>query len=313
MNLTTSRGASVLGETDLMPDGTAGALHRHPPSLPDEPLVVLEPRESWAAMRPRELWTYRELLYFLAWRDVKVRYKQTVFGVAWAILQPIFMMLIFTLFFGKLAHISSDSIPYAIFAFAGLLPWTFFSTAAVASGNSLVNSAGMITKVYFPRVLVPAASVAATFVDFLIGFGVLAVLMIYYRVAPTWEMALLPLFVVLLVLLTLGFGMLMSALNVKYRDIRFALPFFVQIWFFASPIIYPVSLVTEGAKHAALWHALLALNPMTGIIEGFRACLFGEKSFDWVAISVSAAVTLVLFVYATFKFRRLEKNFADIV
>jgi len=301
----------VPGEIDLTQ--TAEAALPNLPKLPDEPLVVIEPRETWDAIRPGELWAYRELLYFLAWRDVKVRYKQTALGITWAILQPALMMLIFTFFFGRLAQIPSDGVPYSLFALAGLLPWTFFSTAATMSGNSLVNSAGMITKVYFPRVIVPVASVAAVLVDLLIGFGVLGLLMAYDRVVPTWTLALLPVFILLLALLTLGFGILMSSLNVKYRDIRFALPFFIQIWFFASPVVYPMSFVTGGTSHPLFWRALLSLNPMTGVIEGFRACLFGQKSFDWVVISLSAIVTLALLGCAVVTFRRMEKNFADIV
>lgn len=277
------------------------------PTLPKEPLVVIEPQKSRFGINLRDLWTYHELLYFLTWRDIKVRYKQTLLGVMWAILQPLFMMLVFALFFGKLVGVPSDGIPYPIFAYAGLLPWTFFSTAATTSGNSVVNSANLITKVYFPRLIVPTASVAAALVDFGITFIVLAILMIYYKVSLTWGLLMLPVLIVLLTVLALAFGILMSGLNVKYRDIKFVLPFLIQLWFFASPIIYPTSLVPER------WRWILALNPMTGIIEGFRAALFGRKGFDWEAIAISAVITVMLLIYAALSFKRMEKTFADIV
>jgi lipopolysaccharide transport system permease protein len=277
-------------------------------SLSGEPLVVIEPRRrATLALTLRDLWTYHELLYFLMWRDVKVRYKQTLLGVMWAILQPLIMMLIFTLFFGKLVGVPSDGVPYPVFAFAGLLPWTFFATAANSSGNSVVNSANLITKVYFPRLIVPMAAVGAALLDFAITFVVLGALMIYYGVGLTWGALMLPVLVLLLIMLALAFGILMSALNVKYRDIRFALPFLIQLWFFASPIIYPASLVPER------WRWVQALNPMTGIIEGFRAALFGRKAFDWQALAISAAITIVLLAYAVLSFKRMEKSFADIV
>jgi lipopolysaccharide transport system permease protein len=293
--------AQIANTTETAPPGQAA----HP--LPDEPLVVIEPRRSGLAVNLRDLWAYHELLYFLTWRDVKVRYKQTLLGVLWAVLQPLVMMLIFTLFFGKLVGVPSDDIPYPLFAFAGLLPWTFFATAANTSGNSVVNSANLITKVYFPRLIVPMAAVGAALVDFAITFVVLGALMIYYGVGLTWGALMLPVLIVLLTVLALAFGVLTSALNVKYRDVRFALPFLIQVWFFASPIIYPTSLVPER------WRWVQALNPMTGIIEGFRAALFGRKDFDWLAISISATITIALLVYAAATFKRMEKTFADIV
>jgi len=308
MNLTPAEKANALQSAAQIASTTETAPHNQG-SLPssDRPLVVIEPRASWLGTTLRDLWTYHELLYFLTWRDVKVRYKQTLLGVLWAILQPLCMMLIFSLFFGRLVGVPSDGIPYPLFAFAGLLPWTFFATAASTSGNSVVNSANLITKVYFPRLIVPMAAVGAALVDFAITFAVLGALMIYYRVGLTWGLLMLPVLSVLLVTLALGFGVLMSALNVRYRDVRFALPFIIQLWFFASPIIYPTSLVPER------WRWLLALNPMTGIIEGFRAALFGRTSFDWRAIMIAAVITLVLLVYAAVTFKRMEKTFADIV
>jgi lipopolysaccharide transport system permease protein len=253
-----------------------------------------------------ELWAYRELLYFLTWRDVKVRYKQTLLGAAWAIMQPFFTMIIFSLFFGKLAGIPSDGIPYPLFAYAGLLPWTFFSNAVTNSGNSLVANSQIITKVFFPRILIPAAAVTAGLLDFGIAFLILALLMVYYGVAPAGTILILPLLILLTALLALGVGMFLSALNVKYRDIRFALPFLIQLWMFASPVIYPTSLVPGK------WRWLLSLNPLTGIIEGYRAVLF-NRQIDGVYLWISCVITLALLAGGAFFFRRMEKSFADII
>ena len=282
--------------------------NRHGPSadLPEEPLVVIEPNRAWSALDLRDLWAFRELLYFLIWRDVKVRYKQTELGVAWAILQPLVTMFIFTLFFGRLAGVPSDNIPYPIFAFAGLLAWTFFSNAISTSGNSLVGSAHLITKVYFPRMIIPGAAVAAGLVDFAIAFVILVLMMIYYGIGITWNILMFPVLLLLTTLLALGMGMWMSALNVKYRDVRFALPFMIQLWMYMSPVIYPASFLPEKFR----W--LLSLNPMTGIIEGFRSSLFG-RPFNWIALSTSAAITLILLLYSSYSFRRMEKSFADII
>lgn len=268
--------------------------------------VTIEASGSWTGLDLKEVWAYRELLFFLTWRDVKVRYKQTLLGAAWAILQPLFTMLIFSLFFGRLAGIKSDNIPYPIFAYAGLLPWTFFSNAVTNSGNSLVGSANLITKVYFPRIIVPAAAVCAGLVDLAIAFLILIALMIYYSVALSWGLLLLPLFILLVTLLATGAGMWLSALNVKYRDIRYALPFLIQLWMFASPVIYPSSIVPDK------WRWALWLNPLTGIIEGFRAALFNRK-FDAAAIAVAAALTFALLICAAYAFRRTEDSFADII
>lgn len=276
--------------------------------MPDQPVVTIEPSKSWVALNLRDLWSYRELLYFLTWRDVKVRYKQTALGVAWAIIQPLFTMLIFTLFFGKLAGIESQTggVPYPIFAYAGLLPWMFFSNALTTSGNSLVGSAHLITKVYFPRMMIPGAAVAAGLVDFAIAFVILVILMFYYGVAPAWTALMLPVLVMMTVVLALGMGMWLSALNVKYRDVRFALPFLLQLWMFVSPVIYPSSFLPEKYR----W--LLMLNPVSGIIEGYRSSLFG-KPFNWRALGVSALIGLVLLVYSSYSFKRMERSFADIV
>ena len=312
MGLTTSEEAGLLQPDAAVPDAPHAnrAPHTpHAPQTPDSPLVTIEPSGAWSAINLRELWAYRELLYFLTWRDVKVRYKQTLLGVAWVVVQPLAQMLIFTLFFGRLAGLENQTggVPYPLFAFAGLLPWTFFANATTNSGNSLVGSAHLITKIYFPRLLVPTAAVAAACVDLAIAAVVLAALMVYYGVGLTWGLLLLPVLVALTGLLALGTGLLLSALNVKYRDVRHALPFLMQLWMFASPVIYPTALVPVG------WRWLLALNPMTGIIEGFRAALFGNGQIAWGSLGVSAAVTLVLFVFSAFFFRRMEKGFADVI
>lgn len=277
-------------------------------TLPDEPLVVIEPSKRWVAVDFRDLWAYRELLYFLTWRDVKVRYKQTVLGIAWAILQPLLTMLISSLIFGYLGGFGkrTGGIPYPVFAYAALLPWTFFSNAITSSGNSLVGSANLITKVYFPRMIIPGAAVAAGLVDFFIAFILLVGLMLYYKIALTWNLLLFPGLMLLTTLLALGVGMWLSALNVKYRDIRFALPFIVQLWMFVSPVLYPSSILPEK------WRFLFHLNPLAGIIDGYRSSLFGQP-IDWIALAVSTLITIVLLVYASFSFRRMEKTFADVV
>jgi lipopolysaccharide transport system permease protein len=279
-----------------------------PFSLPDKPLVTIEPSKSWVALNLRDLWAYRELLYFLTWRDVKVRYKQTLLGVSWAIMQPLFTMLIFTLLFGRLAGMDARTggIPYPIFAYAGLLPWTFFSNAINNSGNSLVGSANLITKVYFPRMIIPGAAVTAGLVDFFIGFVLLIGLMFYYKVAVTLNILLFPGLVLLTTLLAIGVGMWLSALNVKYRDIRFALPFIVQLWMFLSPVFYPSTLLPEK------WRWAFELNPLAGIIEGYRSSLLGQ-AINWKSLGISTLITIVMLVYASYSFRRMEKTFADVV
>jgi len=275
-------------------------------ALPSEPVVVIQAQRSFSLLKLRDIWAYRELLYFLTWRDVKVRYKQTALGAAWAILQPLFMMVIFTIFFGRLAGVDSSGIPYPLYAFAGLVPWTFFSNALTASSNSLVGSANLITKVYFPRLIVPAAALLAGLVDFLLAFVLLVVMMIYYRVTPTIHLLFLPVLIVLTTLFTLGVGTWMSALNVKYRDVRFALPFLIQLWLFVSSVILPSSSIPPK------WRWILLFNPMSAIIEAYRSSLFGLP-FDWTAIGIASLLTLVVLVYATYAFGRVERSFADII
>lgn len=312
MGLTTSESASALesgAPTQATPHRNVELPGPVTSSLPDEPLITIERSHSWSPVNLRELWAYRELLLFLTWRDVKVRYKQTVLGVLWVIIQPLVMMLIFTLFFGRLAGLEqrTGGIPYPIFAFAGLLPWTFFANAVTNSSNSLVGSTHLITKIYFPRLIIPAAAVGAALVDFALAFVILAALMIYYGVAVTWTILLLPALVALVALFSLGVGVILSALNVKYRDVRHALPFVVQIWMFVSPVIYPTTMAPEK------WRWALGLNPMTGIIEGFRAALLGRAPVDWSLLAISALVTLVLLICSAFAFRRMEKSFADVI
>jgi len=269
-------------------------------------LVSIRAGDKSAAVDLKSLWAYRELFYFLTWRDVKIRYKQTFLGVAWAVIQPLFTMITFSIFFGKLAGLPSDGIPYPLFAYAALTPWTFFSNALNSSGNSLVGSAHLITKVYFPRMIIPAAAVAAGLIDLMIAFGILIVLMVYYGVGMTWNLLMAPALVAMTALLAVAVGMWTSALNVKYRDIRHALPFAIQLLMFVTPIIYPVGIVPERFRWA------LSLNPLTGIIEGYRAAFFG-RPFDWPPLAISAAITAALLVYSTCYFRRVERTFADIV
>jgi lipopolysaccharide transport system permease protein len=274
--------------------------------LPAEPLVVIQPTNRWSLLNFKDIWAYRELLFFLTWRDVKVRYKQTALGAAWAVLQPLFMMIIFTIFFGRIAGVDSQGMPYPVFALAGLVPWTFFANAITSSGNSLVGSANLITKVYFPRLIVPTAAMLAGLVDFLLSFGLLCVLMAYYRIVPTIQILFLPVLILLTALFSLGVGTWFSALNVKYRDVRFALPFLIQLWLFVSSVILPSNAIPQK------WRWLLLLNPMSGIIEGYRAALFGLP-FDWPTLGIAAGLTIVVLFYAIYSFGRVERSFADII
>jgi homopolymeric O-antigen transport system permease protein len=274
--------------------------------LPNKPLIVIEASKSWVPLNLRELWAYRELLYFLTWRDLKVRYKQTVLGVTWVVLQPLLSTIVFSVFLGKLARVPSDGIPYPIFVYIGLLPWTFFSAAVTNSSNSLVGSSHLITKVFFPRLIIPCSAVAARLVDLAISFVILFGMMAYYGVLVSKNNLMLLLLVPLITLFALGFGMWASAVNVKYRDVGVVLPVLMQFWMFASPVVYPLSLVP------AQWQRVYTLNPLTGIIEGFRSALLGRE-FDLVALSTSTVLTLALLVYSAYAFRRMEKEFADIV
>jgi lipopolysaccharide transport system permease protein len=274
-------------------------------ALPEEPLVVIEPSNSWISLDLPELWRNRELLYFLVWRDIKIRYKQTFLGAIWALLQPAFMMLIFTLVFGRLAGVSGG-IPYPLFALAGLVPWTFFANAVSNSGNSLVNNVHLVTKVYFPRLIMPAAAVLSGLVDLLLAMFLLAGLMLFYRIRISTHIFALPFLFALTTFCALTTGMFLSALNVKYRDVRFALPFLIQLWLFGSSVVVPSSVVPLHLR----W--LLQLNPMSAIIEGCRAALF-STAFNWQALGIATAITLVGFVAAAHFFKGTERTFADFI
>ena len=271
------------------------------------PVVRIEPSRGWISINFSELWEYRELLYFLTWRDIKVRYKQTILGGLWAIIQPFFMMVVFSLFFGKLAKIPSDGIPYPIFAFAALVPWTFFANALTQSSNSLVGSAGLLKKVYFPRLVIPIASVMAGAVDFVLAFVVLLGMMLYYGFVPTANIMWLPLLLLMVVVTALGVGLWLSAMNVQFRDVRYTIPFLTQFWLFATPIIYPVSMIPERFR------PLASLNPMTGLIEAFRALLLPERSIVWSSLLLSCFVALIVFVTGLLYFQKAEAEFADII
>jgi lipopolysaccharide transport system permease protein len=276
----------------------------------DMPVLVIEAKRAWVALDLRQIWQYRELLYFLTWRDVKVRYRQTLLGAAWAIIQPLFIMLIFTLFFGKLAKVPSDGIPYPLFAYAGLMPWMFFSGAIANSANSLVGNAHLVSKVYFPRMIIPGASVLAGCIDFAMAFVILLALMVWYQVPTGAGVVILPVLFVLVAILSLGVGMWLAALNVKYRDIRHAIPFLIQVWMFVTPIIYPASILPPQ------YRVFYAINPMAGIIEAFRVALFGEMygtRFDWLSLGISASVALGTLAYAAYDFGRMENTFADLI
>jgi len=277
------------------------------PKSEDFPTFSIDPPTSWTSIGLRELWDYRELLYFLTWRDVKVRYKQTALGAAWAIIQPLFMMLVFSLFFGRLAGMPSDGIPYPIFTFCALLPWQLFAHALTESSNSLVANERLITKVYFPRLVVPIAAVLGGLVDFGVAFVILLGMMFYYGIVPTWAIVTLPGFILLAIMTALAVGLWLSALNVKYRDVRYTINFLVQFWLFATPIAYPSSLVPER------WRPLYGLNPMAGVVEGFRWALLGKQQPPGAMLWVSVAVVILLLIGGLYYFRRMEQEFADVV
>lgn len=271
------------------------------------PLVVIEPRKGLFNLDLKAVWEYRELLYFLIWRDVKVWYKQTVIGAAWAILKPLISMVIFTVVFGHFAKIPSDGLPYPVFAYTALLPWNYFASAIGLSGVSLVGNANLIRKVYFPRLIVPISAAVAPLVDFAVAFVVLLGMMVWFGITPTWGGLALPLFLLLALVTALAVGLWLSALNVRYRDVGHTIPFLIQIWMFASPVVYPVSLVPER------WRLLYSLNPMAGVIEGFRWALLGKASPDFGVMTVSALVVLAVLLGGIVYFRQMERTFADVV
>jgi len=302
MNVT-NKNSPVISQSNVNSD-----IESHKPinDLPDKPVVVIEPRRRSSALNLHDLWQYRDLLYILTLRDIKVRYKQTVFGILWVIIQPLSMMIVYTFLFGRLAGLPSDGIPYPLFAYAGLLPWTFFANALNSSGNSLVGNSSLITKVYFPRVVIPIAAVGAGLIDFAIAFGLLVLLMVYYGISFSPNILMLPILALLTALLAIGLGMWMSALNVKYRDIRYALPFSIQLLMFATPIIYPSSLIPDK------WRWLFMINPLTGLVEGFRSAIFG-KPFDLTSLGISIFIIFVVLICSAYTFRQMERDFADIV
>jgi lipopolysaccharide transport system permease protein len=271
------------------------------------PFVEIKPSKGLFHLDLKTVWQYRELLYFLAWRDLKVRYKQAAIGVGWVIIQPILTMLIFTAIFGMFAKIPSDGLPYPVFAFTALLPWNYFAYALNRCGASVVGDASLVSKVYFPRLIIPLAGVITPAVDFLIAFIILIAMMAWYGLVPTWGVLALPLFLLLVPLTALAVGLWLAPLNVRYRDVGHALPFLVQIWMYASPVAYPVSLVPER------WRLLYGLNPMAGVIEGFRWALLGKESPDFMVISVSVALVLLLLAGGIVYFKHMESTFADVV
>jgi lipopolysaccharide transport system permease protein len=279
----------------------------HNPKL-ELPTLRIAPSKGWVPLKLKDLWEYRELLYFLIWRDIKVRYKQTALGATWAIIQPFFTMVVFSIFFGHLAKVPSDGIPYPLFSFAALVPWTFFANGLSQSSNSLVGSGTLITKVYFPRLIIPLASVFSGIVDFVLAFIVLLGMMVYYGLLPTTMNVLwLPLFLLLALTTSLGVGLWLSALNVEYRDVRYIVPFITQFWMLATPIGYPSSLLQQP------WRTLYGLNPMVGVAEGFRWALLGTNTAPGPIIAVSSAAAVLILVTGAFYFRRMEKTFADLV
>ena len=271
------------------------------------PVTIIQPSRGWVSLQLRELWAYRELLYFLTWRDVIVRYKQTVLGAGWAILQPVTTMVVFTLFFGRLAKIPSDGLPYPIFSYAGLLPWTFFTFGMSQSAISLVNNAHLVTRVYFPRVVIPLSAVIAGGVDFALAFVVLLGMMVWYGITPNPNVIFIIPLLLLVFVTSLGAGLWLSALNVRYRDVRYTLPFITQLWLFATPIAYPSSLIEQPLR------TFYGLNPMVGVVEGFRWALLGTDTRPGPVILASAAASLVVLVSGLYFFRRTERSFADII
>jgi lipopolysaccharide transport system permease protein len=278
----------------------------HPTSGDPEPTVKIRPPRKWVPVDLHELWEYRELLVSFFTRDVKIRYKQTVLGFLWAIIQPLFLMVVFTLFFGRIANIPSDGIPYPLFSFAALIPWTLFAEGLTRSSTSMVNNANIITKVYFPRLIIPISGILSPLVDFTIAFIILLLMMAYYGFVPTIAIVFLPFFILLALLTSLSVGLWLSALNVKYRDFQYTIPFIIQIWLFVSPVVYPASMIPQQ------WQFLYALNPMSGVIEGFRWALLGTNPPQGM-ILISVVVVVFLLVGGLFYFKRMEQYFADVV
>lgn len=272
-----------------------------------EPVVVIQPSKGLFDLDFQGVWQYRELLYFLIWRDVKIRYKQTIIGAGWAILQPLLTLVVFTVIFGKLVKVPSDGLPYPIFAYTALLPWTYFSQAISRSGVSLVNSSNLLRKVYFPRLFIPIAAAIVPLVDFAIAFTLLLGMMVWFETTPTWNVLFLPLFLLLTLLTGLSVSLWLSALNVRYRDVGYIIPFCTQLWMYASPVVYPVSLIPEQ------WRLWYSLNPMVGVIEGFRWAVLGQGSPDFRMMIISGGVVLAILIGGIVYFNQVEETFADVV
>jgi lipopolysaccharide transport system permease protein len=283
------------------------AVGRHgPPEPPAHPLFVIVPTKGFVAIDFRELWHYRDLLYFLTWREISIRYKQTALGFAWAILQPLLTMVVFTVFLGRLAKVPSDGVPYPVFSYLGLLPWTYFANAVTRSGSSLVSNANLLSKVYFPRLLIPLSGTLSALVDLVVAFAILLVLMLLYSVPITVSLLLVIPLTIMTSIAAIGVGMWFSALNVQYRDVQHAVPFLIQLWMFATPVVYPSSVVPHR------WRLLFAINPMAGIIEAYRAAALGRQ-VDWPTLGVSLLVVVAILAIGAWQFRRMERRFADIV
>ena len=293
------------GESILEPPPMSDAPDESPDAPDEMPELVIRPRSGWVAVDWAEMYRSRELLFFLAWRDVKIRYKQTVLGAAWAVLQPLLTMMIFTIIFGRFAGIKTGDMPYPVFVFAGLIPWTFFASGVAAAGQSLVSQQALLTKVYFPRIFVPTAAVAALLVDMLITLGIYAVILAYYRMMPSWQIVFLPAVLLLTVVATLGLGFSLAALTVLYRDFRYVIPFLIQILMYASPVIFPLKMLSVK------YQDILSLNPMSGVIEAYRSSILGEP-WNFQSLAISTAVSLALLAFGLFYFRRTERLFADI-
>lgn len=277
------------------------------PETRDSVVIRIEPTKGWVSLNLRELWEYRELLYFLIWRDIKVRYKQTMLGASWAIIQPFFTMIVFSIFFGKLAQMPSDGVPYPVFSFTALVPWAFFANGLNQGSNSLVGSSNLITKVYFPRLAMPIASVMGGGIDFVLAFTMLIGMILYYGMVPTANVIWLPFFLVLAFITSLGASLWLSAMYVQFRDVRHIIPFLIQIWMFATPIVYPSSLLSEP------WRTLYGINPMAGVVEGFRWALLGVGQAPGPMILVSSLTAVALLLSGALYFRRMEKTFSDVV
>jgi len=269
-------------------------------------VTVIEPSTGWVSLNFRELWLYRDLFFFSVWRDIKVRYKQTIMGVSWAIIQPLFSMVIFSLFFGRLAQLDSDGLPYPLFNYAALVPWTFFATSVTLASNSLVQNSNMLKKIYFPRLIMPAATVLSVLVDFCLAFLVLLGMMLYFGFTPTLNALWLPLLLLLALTTALGISLWLSAMNVQFRDVRYTVPFLMQAWMFATPVVYSSSLLTEE------WRIIYGLNPMAGVVEGFRWALLGTDTAPGPMILLSTVTAVTILSSGAFYFRRMEKTFADV-